>query len=643
MKNIRSMATVATVSLLSVLPFAAQGQTAQQTEIEEVLVSASLLPISASRSANAITVIDSKQLKNRAALSVSDLLRDVPGLAVSRSGVQGSATQIRVRGAEANHLLVLIDGVEANDPSQSDELNWGTLSAADIERIEVIRGPQSSLRGSDAMAGVVNIVTRRADRPLSVNLFSETGSFGTYHSGLSIGSKQGDFDGRLSVNHIETEGENISRTGSEKDGYRNTNINLNAGWTVSDELRLSVAARQSDGMNEFDADGDFDGLVDDQEKVSEFRNSTMRIQGDYVSADGRFQHKLVIAQSNNDNEAFDTGVLGTYTSSTKYQYQYVGSAFWDESSQRLSVLAEREEEDFQQRGAIDDYGIYGIYDPNQDRERNTDSIAIEYRNDISDALSLAASARYDDNSEFDSANTVRVEAVYQLNDGTRLRSAYGTAIKNPTFTERFGFYTNFIGNPSLEPEESTSWELGIDQMLFDNSLTLSATLFDTELKNEINGSAVDPVTFGYTAVNKEGKSQRQGVELTAIGTLTNSLSLNAAYTYTDSVEWDDETGVYIDEVRRARHMASLNLSWQAMDNLHINTNVQRNGSQTDVVFPDIVALDSYTLVNLNANFSATEKLDVYLRLDNLFDESYEEVFSYQTLGFGASLGVRFSL
>jgi len=643
MKNIRSMATVATVSLLSVLPFAAQGQTAQQTEIEEVLVSASLLPISASRSANAITVIDSKQLKNRAALSVSDLLRDVPGLAVSRSGVQGSATQIRVRGAEANHLLVLIDGVEANDPSQSDELNWGTLSAADIERIEVIRGPQTSLRGSDAMAGVVNIVTRRADRPLSVNLFSETGSFGTYHSGLSIGSKQGDFDGRLSVNHIETEGENISRTGSEKDGYRNTNINLNAGWTVSDELRLSVAARQSDGMNEFDADGDFDGLVDDQEKVSEFRNSTMRIQGDYVSADGRFQHKLVIAQSNNDNEAFDTGVLGTYTSSTKYQYQYVGSAFWDESSQRLSVLAEREEEDFQQRGAIDDYGIYGIYDPNQDRERNTDSIAIEYRNDISDALSLAASARYDDNSEFDSANTVRVEAVYQLNDGTRLRSAYGTAIKNPTFTERFGFYTNFIGNPSLEPEESTSWELGIDQMLFDNSLTLSATLFDTELKNEINGSAVDPVTFGYTAVNKEGKSQRQGVELTAIGTLTNSLSLNAAYTYTDSVEWDDETGVYIDEVRRARHMASLNLSWQAMDNLHINTNVQHNGSQTDVVFPDIVALDSYTLVNLNANFSATEKLDVYLRLDNLFDESYEEVFSYQTLGFGASLGVRFSL
>ena len=643
MKNIYSMATVATVSLLCALPFAVQGQTAQKTEIEEVLVSASLIPIAASRSANAITVIDSEHLKNRAALSVSDLLRDVPGLAVSRSGVQGSATQIRVRGAEANHLLVLIDGVEANDPSQSDELNWGTLSAADIQRIEVIRGPQSAMRGSDAMAGVVNIITRRADQLLNAGLFTEIGSFGTHNSGFSIGSKQGDFDGRLGVNHIETEGENISRTGTEKDGYKNTNVNLNAGWTVNDELRLSFVARQSDGMNEFDSDMDFDGVVDDQDMVSEFRNSTMRVQGDYVSADGRFQQKLVIAQSNNDNEAFDTGVLGTYTSSTKDQYQYTGSVFWNESSQRLSVLAEREEEDFQQRGAINDYGIFGVYDPNQDRKRDTDSIAIEYRGDVSDRLSLAASARYDDNSEFDSANTFRVEAVYQLNDGTRLRSAYGTAIKNPTFTERFGFYTNFIGNPNLEPEESASWELGIDQMLFDNSLTLSATLFDTELEHEINGSALDPVTFGYTAINKEGKSQRQGVELTAIGTLSSRLSLNAAYTYTDSVEWDAENAVYIDEVRRARHIASLNLAWQAMDSLHINANVQHNGSQTDVVFPNIVDLDSYTVVNLNVNFSATKKLDVYLRLDNLFDEDYEEVFSYQTLGFGASLGVRFSL
>ena len=410
---------------------------------------------------------------------------------------------------------------------------------------------------------------------------------------------------------------------------------------MSDELTFSVAARQSDGMNEFDADNDFDGFVEDQDRVSEFRNRTMRVQGDYMSADGIWQHKLLIAQSSNDNEAFADGSLGNVTASTKDQYQYIGSMFWGGSTQRVSILAELEEEEFKQRGPLN----WGL-DPNQDRERDTNSFAIEYRTDISENLTLAASARHDDNSEFESANTYRVEAVFQLNDSARLRSAYGTAVKNPTFAERFGFYTNFIGNPSLEPEESTSWELGIDKQL--GQLGLSATLFDSELDNEIDGFVYDPVTFGYTAGNKEGTSKRQGAELTVIGALGNNLSLNATYTYTDSVE-SDGAGGYKDEVRRARHTASLNLAWQVMDNLHINTNAQYNGSQTDVFFPpwptpsETVTLNEYTLLNVSAHFNATERLDIYLRLDNLLDDNYEEVFGYQTLGFGASVGLRFSL
>ena len=638
MKKISLLATAIALSTSSLATTAA---VAAETEIEEILVSASLVPIEANRSANAITVIDSEQLKNRAALSVSDLLRDVPGLAVSRSGVQGSATQIRARGAEANHLLVLIDGVEANDPSQSDELNWGILAADDIERIEVIRGPQSSMRGSDAIAGVVNIITRSASEPFSANLFREAGSFSTQRSGFNIGSKQGNFDIRLGVSDMQTDGENISRTGDEKDGYENTSINFKAGLQVSEAFRLSVAARHSEGMNEFDADSDFDGFVEDQDRVSEFRNSTMRLQADYLSADGRWQHKLVIAESSNDNEAFADGVLGNVTASTKDQYQYTGSMFWNNGAQRVSLLAEREEEDYQQRGPLN----WGM-DPNQDRERDTDSLAIEYRGDLSDNLTFAASARSDDNSEFESASTYRVEAIYLVNNGLRLRTAYGTAVKNPTFSERFGFYTNFIGNPNLEPEESVSWELGIDKQM--GELALSATLFDAELENEIDGFVYDPATFAYTSGNKEGLSQRRGVELTASVAMSDSLAINAAYTYTDSTE-ADTAGNYTDEVRRARHMGSLNLAWQAMDNLQINTNAQYNGSQTDVYFPpwptpaQTVTLDDYTLVNINANYSASDRLDIYLRLDNLLDDDYEEVFGYQTLGFAASLGLRLSL
>jgi vitamin B12 transporter len=628
----KKISLLAATIALSAAPALVQSTYAAEAEIQEVLVSASLIPIAASRSANAITVIDSGQLKLRAALSVSDLLRDVPGLAVSRSGVQGSQTQIRARGSEANHLLVLIDGVEANDPSQSDELNWGTLAADDIERIEVIRGPQSSMRGSDAMAGVVNIVTRGAEQPFSAKFYTEAGSFSTQRNGFSVGATQGDFTVRLGVSDIETDGDNISRTGDEKDGYENTSINLKAGYAASESLSLSLSARQSDGMNEFDADGDWDGLVEDRDRVSEFRNSTVGLQANYASVDGRWQHKLLLAKSKHDNEAFADGEKGNETASTKDQYQYIGSMFWNDGTQRISILAEREQEDFQQRGPITSWGA----DPNQDRERDTDSFAVEYRTDISDSLSLALSSRYDDNSEFDSANTHRVEAVYQLDDSMRLRAAYGTAVKNPTFSERFGTYTNFVGNPNLEPEESTSWEAGIDQQL--GELNLSATLFDSTLENEINGFA-DAGNYLYTAENMEGTSHREGVELTVSSQMNDDIAISAAYTYTDSVAPDSD-GVLIDEIRRARHAANVNLVWLVKDNLTINANAQHNGKQTDI---GDVTLDAFTLVNLNASYRASDKLDIYLRLDNLLDEDYEEVFGYQTLGFGASLGVRFDL
>ena len=627
--------------IASIIPGFSAAQQADG-DMEDILVSASLLPITSKRSANAITIIDSDQIKNRAVVSVSDLLRDVAGLAVSRSGVQGSQTQIRVRGGEANHLLVLIDGVEANNPSQSDEFNWGNLVTSDIERIEVIRGPQSSLLGSDAMAGVVNIITRSADQPLSTKIFSETGSFNTQNNGISIGLKDGAFDMRLGISDLQTDGDNISRSGSEKDGYENTNLNLKSGWRVSNQLNLTFAARQSDGINEYDADINFDSLIDDQDGLSKFHTTTKRFKADYSSLDGHWQHQLSIARSTNKNAEFNGNIPGTATDSNKDQQRLVSSFLWGELNHRLSFLVEREEEKFQQLGVINDYGIFGIYDPNQKRSRDTDSIALEYRADISNKLTVAASTRHDDNSEFNAGNTLRVEAIYQMNDSLRMRSAYGTAIKNPTFTERFGFYTNFIGNPSLEPEQSSNWELGIDQEFLGGRSSVSVTLFNSELEQEIDGNFMDPVTFRYTSVNRAGLSKRQGMELTTLNQLNDAVSLNFSYTYTDAVE-SDGNDRYVDEVRRPRHTGSLNLSWQVKDTLHINTNAQYNGSQIDVVYPENVKLADYTLINLSANYKATQNLDIYIRFDNLFDENYEEVFSYQTLGFSANVGIRYKL
>jgi vitamin B12 transporter len=636
MKNIRSMASVATVSLLSVLPFSAQGQTAQQIEIEEVLVSASLLPIAASRSANAITVIDSEQLKNRAALSVSDLLRDVPGLAVSRSGVFGSLTQVRARGAEANHLLVLIDGVEVNDPSRGDELNWGTLTTADIERIEVIRGPQSAMRGSDALAGVVNIITKSADQPFTANLYSEAGSWSTRKNGFSVGHKSEQFDVRLGVSHIETEGVNVlagtgviadePSSGNDRDGYRNTSVNLKAGLKISDQWRLSFSTRQTDGMTEFD-----DNFRPFDDLSNKFNQASSRLQADYNSVDGLWNHKVSVAQSDFENDNFYHGLSDGSTESEKLSYQYIGSRFWEIAEQRVSLALEREDEDYKQSG-----GFASGADANRLVSRRTDSAVLEYRLDPIDKVTVAFSARHDSNDGFDSANTYRFEAVYQQDDSLRWRGAWGTAVKNPTFTELYGIFSGFQSNPNLSPEKSESWEVGFDKSLISDSLQVGVTLFNAELESEIETAYDCDADWNCVSspLNISGLSSRQGVELNSSVSVHDGLSLTAAYTYTDATQDN------VDEVRRAKHIGSLSATWQAQPNTSFNLNIQHNGSQSDV---GNKALAAYNLVNLNANYSASEKLDIYLRLDNLLDEDYEEVFGYQTLGFGASLGVRFRL
>jgi vitamin B12 transporter len=608
--------------------------------IEEILVHASLVPISSERSANAITLIDYKQIENRSVSSISELLRNVPGLAVSKSGVQGSQTQIRVRGSEANHLLVLIDGIEANNPSQNDGLNWGIFAASDIERIEVVRGPQSSMLGSDAISGVINIITKNADKPRSLKIFSENGSFDTNNNGISFGLINDGFNARLGLSQLQTDGANISRAGKERDGYKNRNLTFKSGFNFNENLQAAFSLRRSDGMNEYDSDFDFDGLVDDQDKVTKFENAIMGFKFDYLNSDKTWQYHVAISESKSNNKDFQEALLGTSTSSTKDQLRFISSKYWDEFSQRISFLAEYEREKFSQRGRINDYGIYGVFNPNQDQNRNTNSIAIEYRADVFNKTTLAASTRRDDNSQFKDANTFKVELIYDLSVNARLRSSYGTAVKNPTFTERFGFYTNFIGNPFLQPEKSISWELGLDQKFYGGNFTLSATLFNSELDNEIDGNAIDPITFGFTAINKLGLSKRNGLELNSSIRPSKNITLNTSYTFTQSQELDAK-GKYQNEVRRPRHIASLNMSWQQSDSLSISTNIQYNGSQEDIVYPTNIKLADYTIFNLSANLSVSKKLDTYLRLENLFDESYEEIFGYQPLGFGAHIGIRY--
>ena len=285
---------------------------------EEVVVSASLMPISIRNSANSITVITADEIESTAIVDLSDLLRDIPGLAVSRSGVLGAQTQIRVRGSEANHILVLLDGIEANNSSQNDEFNWGNISALDIERIEIIRGPQSSMFGSDAMSGVINIVTKKAQEKIEFRGFAEYGSFDTSNEGMSIGLKDKKYNARIGLSKLSTEGENISRMGTENDGYEINNLNFNSNWIPSKNLNFAYFGHKRFGENEYDADVNFDQLIDDQDNHAKFNNRNLGIKINYINADIKnLEHSLFFTKSDNKNSDYNENVIQNITTSNK--------------------------------------------------------------------------------------------------------------------------------------------------------------------------------------------------------------------------------------------------------------------------------------------------------------------------------------
>ena len=611
--------------------------------IDEITVTASHFPLASNQAAAAVSVIDQYKIDNRAALSMLDLLRDVPGMAVSQSGVLGSMSDIRVRGAEANQLLVLIDGIEANDPSQDDGLNWGVLSAADIERIEVIRGSQSALYGSDAMAGVVNIITRTSSAPLSAGFNIERGGSNTWQSGVNVGVSGDRYSLRLAASQVDTDGENIAREGGERDGHDNTTYTLKAGWQPSDRWRATATARRSDGSSDFDENDSASGLIVDALSFSEFTNSHYGITLDY-QADSGISQRFKWALTDTENTNYPHGDYDGSTAADKQQLQYLLSYASD--SARATLLVEREQEEFARRGVVtESWG--SILDPNQDRERNTDSVGIELRKTFFDALTVAASGRFDDNSEFDDGGSERVELSYQLNDQWRLRSSYATAEKNPTFSERYGFYNNFVGNPDLLPESSATTELGVDWNSQDNRVVVDLTLFDSQLEDEINGFVYDSELFAFTSANKSGESSRRGAELGFSWQLGEQIAVDGSYSYIDSTEQGSDGER--DELRRPNHLASLTLDWQASDALQLNINLQHSGSQIDQhfysegydYFSPYVTLDAFTLLAINVNYAATDQLTVYAKATNAGGVNYEEVFGFSTPSRQLAVGVRY--
>lgn len=619
------------------------------SDIETIVVTASRTSVPLSHVGSSVDVLSALDLEDRQSVFLSEILREIPGLAVNRQGVQGSSTQIRVRGAEGNHVMVLIDGIEANDLSQGSEFNFAHLLTQEIERVEIVRGPQSALWGSDALGGVINIVSKTATGPFSVAASYEAGSSGTSNTGFSVSSRGDRYHIRLSTQYLDTEGENISRSGGEEDGYRNLTYNLLAGTDLTERLRLDFVYRKVEASNEYDGIDFFvTGLPEDQDLETETEHAYSRLSARLSLLDDRWEQLVSYGITDTNNTNLDNGIVSSSAKGKRTRLNYQSNLYFSNvSTDHVFTFAyDHEEEEYRQRGVSFGPG----FDPNKNLDTRTRSWIVEYRANLRQKLQLSVSGRVDNNNEFDDSSSYRLTASYRLNnESTRFHGAWGTGSKNPTFTERFGFFDSFVGNPDLQPEESVAWELGIEQKFPDQRIQIDLTYFDEELEDEINGFVFDPVAFVFTSKNTSGKSQRRGLELTFNYTINDSVNLRAAYTYLDADELDPASGEKLQEVRRAKNAASLNLNYRFLNNkANLNIGANYNGSQIDNFFPPFpaapqrVTLKSFTLVNMSARYQLSERLTLFTRIENLLDDEYEEVYGFAATGMAAYAGLKYT-
>lgn len=640
------------VFTMSAFPSAAESN---NNALEHMTVTASRNPIPLWEAGSALTVIDRVEIERRQTPYVVDLLRSVPGLSVNQQGGAGKFAQIRVRGAEANQVLVMIDGVEVNDTTRADDFDFSTLTTSDIERIEVVRGPQSSLWGSDALAGVINIITRQAIRAFEANASAEGGSFGTKQFSGGVGHRGETYSLRLGANHLSTGGTNVAVMGDEDDGYRSTSLNAKADWQAHEALRFDASARVTDIRNETDT-GAFTGIPADSDGQTDTFLAYAAANARASLYDGGWTHWLGGTWSRSDNKDRDLldGSSGR-VQGDKYSVDYQTTIRFATpqlfgAAHSMTFAIDFEERYFKQRGPI----VFGL-DPNQNRKIDTIGYVGEYRLRFFDETTISGSVRHDDNSDFDNVTTFRVSLSQRLSPwGTVISGAYGTGQKDPTFFDRFGFsaggFFPFVGNSNLTPEKSKGWEVAIQQPLFDDRVLLGATVFSERLEDEINGFVIDFATSTSTAENVDGKSHRDGVELFANAALTDSLSAAASYTYLDANQIDRTTGIRSDEVRRARHQgaASLNYTFQNGRG-NINAHLSHTGDQDDDIFlPPVfarqrVSLNNFTLFGLSGSWQLNDQLNVFARAENILDDEYQEVFGFQAPGASVYLGVRYTI
>ena len=546
-------------------------------------------------------VIDSAQIEQQKYLNVEDMLRGELGLDVVQNGPTGATATVFMRGAGSSSTLVLIDGVQINS-NTTGAFNFANILLDNVDRIEILRGPQSTLWGADAVGGVINIVTKKGKGKPTHRFTFEGGSFSTFKETLTSSGGFEDLDYALSASRIDTEGfssANEKRGNTEDDGYENTSLSLRAGLYFLEDGRVDVIARYINSRNEFD---NFSGGPVDGPPFSLTESLYLAAPVSY-SFTPWWEVKLTPSYAKEDlksrQQTFpDSDIISTtYTLDLQNTFT-IGEYF------KLIAGGEYQNRKGENKGSFE-------------KVLENKSGFMQAVMNYEDQLVLTAGFRYDGNNSFDNALTHKFEAAYRFKStGTRIRAAKATGFRAPTINDLF--FPGF-SNPDLAPEESESWEAGFDQTFFDGAVTLSSVYFNQDFENLIQ--------FSFATFRPENiaKANSKGVETSLHVELPHNFVVNINHTWTDAFDLDTNIRLR----RRAKHKVQANISHTWNKKLETLIGVTHKSGIVDGSAGNTMP---FVTVRSVVNYKVCKSLNLFVRGENIFDEEYEEIVGYGTAG-----------
>jgi vitamin B12 transporter len=592
---------------------------AQSTSEDDVIVSATRVAQDAREVGQAVTVIDRAEIETRQTTVLSDLLATTPGVTATRNGGVGGFTGVRIRGAEAEQTLVVIDGVRVNDPSSpGGGFDFANLLSGSVDRVEILRGPNSVPWGSQALGGVVNIVTLQPTEEVRIRANAEYGYADSVFATAGIAGSKGAVSGALNAGYLRTDGISSAASGTERDGYRQYGASGKLGVEFAPGVSLDLRGYWADSRVEIDGFPPPTFAFADTGEYS----TTQELYG-YAGLNAEFgalKNRIAFTIADIDRDNFDPA-FGDAPSfigrgrSERYEYQ---GEFRPVDAVRVVAGVERENSRFADGFDRFSTGITSVYG----------QLIVKPL----EPLTLTGGVRHDDHDQYGGETTFGANAALALGTGTTLRASYGEGFKAPTL---FQLYSDF-GFRDLQPERARNFDAGVEQAFLDDRARVSVTYFNRRTRNQID---FDLGTFTYRNI---ARTAADGVEFALALKPVDSVTFSANYTYTDAN--NRSTGANFGNLlpRRARDSVTANIDWRTPWGPALGATVTHVGGTFDNL-ANTVRLDGYVLASLRAELPVGEHMSLYGRVENLFDEQYQTVAGYGTIGRAAYGGVRVKL